>query len=133
MMTALGVAFGGALGALVRWAISLRIKPIDPGTLFDPIMQSPGAPRAVFPLHTFIANMAACLVLGVVVATMDQRAWHVIGMVFGFCGALGTYSTFSIELVDMATRGQWRMAVSYAATSILGGLLLLSSSLMLAE
>ncbi|WP_336249560.1 CrcB family protein [Stomatohabitans albus] len=130
MMMLLGVFLGGGLGAVLRWVFGHVMKPVDLGARFDAFMQTPGTPRAHFPLGTFAANMLACLLLGVVSTVIDHSQVEFVTLSIGFCGALGTYSTFSVELISLCMNRQWHMAVTYAAVSTIGGLLLLSTSLV---
>jgi CrcB protein len=42
----------------------------------------------------------------------------------GFCGALTTFSTFQLELLELGRNGHVPLAVGYLAASVAGGLLL---------
>lgn len=78
------VAGGGGLGAAARWGVELGV----PSTL--------GA--------TFAANVAGCLLLGVVVTAgrtgslVSERARLLLGT--GFCSSFTTYSTFVLDIVQ---------------------------------
>ena len=39
----------------------------------------------------------------------------------GFCGALTTFSTMQLELLDMLDAHAWGLAVGYVAASVLAG------------
>lgn len=78
------VAGGGGLGAAARWGVELGV----PSTL--------GA--------TFAANIAGCLLLGVVVTAgrtgslISERGRLLVGT--GFCSSFTTYSTFVLDIVQ---------------------------------
>jgi CrcB protein len=40
----------------------------------------------------------------------------------GFCGGLSTFSTFSLETVQLMQQGQWTFALSNVALSMLAGI-----------
>jgi CrcB protein len=79
----------------------------------------------VFPWGTFCANVAGCLVLGVVtgavVAGAASSEIHLL-LGTGLCGALTTYSTFSYETLRLAEQGARLMAAANVAASVLAGL-----------
>ena len=83
-MTLLLVAVGGAAGATVRWLTSQAL---------------PGR-RA-----TLLVNLAGSLLLGLLAAAAPAP-YALLGV--GFCGALTTFSTFALEVLD---GGGWRYAV----------------------
>ncbi len=83
-MTALLVALGGAVGAVARFGVALRL---------------PGR-RA-----TLLVNVLGSAVLGLLV----HRSSSAVALVgTGFCGAFTTYSAFAVEVVE--TRS-WRYVV----------------------
>ncbi len=92
------VVVGGAVGAVVRYAV---------GRWLD----RPGAPWG-----TFAVNAVGSFVLGVVLGAADPATAALVGT--GFCGALTTYSTFALELVELPRR----RAVAYALGSVVTGL-----------
>ena len=77
-MTVLLVAFGGSVGAAVRFLVSRAV---------------PG------PRGTLAVNGAGSLLLGLVAASAPA-SYALVGV--GFCGALTTFSTFALEAVGGA-------------------------------
>lgn len=51
----------------------------------------------------------------------------------GFCGSFTTFSTFSVEVVNMISRGETAKAASYVAATNLGGLSAAACGIMLAK
>ena len=93
---------GGIAGALARALVAEGI-PHDPGQ---------------WPWATLLVNVAGAFVLGLVAARGFRRA--LIGQ--GFCGALTTFSTFQLELLQMLDAGRDGLALAYAAASLAAGL-----------
>ena len=93
---------GGIAGALARAGV-VEALPHDPGH---------------WPWATLLVNVAGALVLGAVAARGRQRA--LLGQ--GFCGALTTFSTLQLELLQMLDAGRAGLALAYAAASLAAGL-----------
>ena len=100
------VAAGGALGAVARFLVAVWIRPA-PGTI---------------PWATLSVNVAGSLVLaGLAALTLSGRplqgpAALLVGT--GFCGALTTFSTFSVEAVALARAGHVGVAATYVALNL---------------
>jgi CrcB protein len=79
-----------------------------------------------WPWVTFLVNVAGAFVLGVVAAAFARGPGRagvpraLLGT--GLCGALTTFSTLQLELVEMLRDGAHRLAAGYAAASLLAGL-----------
>ena len=93
---------GGIAGTLAR-ALVVEALPHDPGQ---------------WPWATLLVNVAGAFVLGLVAARGFGRA--LIGQ--GLCGALTTFSTFQLELLQMLDEGRTGLALAYAAASLTAGL-----------
>ena len=93
---------GGIAGTLAR-ALVAEALTHDPGQ---------------WPWATLLVNVAGAFVLGLVAARGFGRA--LIGQ--GFCGALTTFSTFQLELLQMLDEGRTGVALGYAAASLAAGL-----------
>lgn len=108
-MTLILVIVGAAIGAPARYLTDKAVQ-----TRHD----------TAFPWGTFSANVLACLVLGAVTGAALTGAagastQALIGT--GFCGALSTYSTFSLESFRLAEQGARFFAVANIAASIAAG------------
>lgn len=99
MPVVLLVALGGVLGSLARYAVSVAV---------------PSGAAAVL-----LVNLTGCLLIGVLVGCRPgDRARAFAGT--GLLGGFTTMSAFAVEVVELGRA--W--AVGYAATSVVGGLLL---------
>lgn len=119
-MNVIAVFLGGGLGAIARWGTGLLMQ-----FLFS------HASKAEM-VGTLLANIMACLILGVVASkTMDQR--FVLLLAVGFCGGFSTFSTFSHELLAMVKTGNYWVAIAYAMLSIATGMLALVAGMKWGE
>ena len=100
---------GGFVGALARAACAESV-PYQPGQ---------------WPWATFIANASGAFLLGYFTTRLQERlplsSYRRPLLGTGFCGALTTFSTMQIELLDMLDRGRYALAASYSAASIVTG------------
>ena len=114
MMNFISVAIGGALGAMVRYGISLAIS--------GPAM---GLPAFV---ATLGVNVVGCAMMGIMAAAMIQlphlsSALRPLIMV-GFLGALTTFSSFALDSFHLLEKQQYSLMAVYMLGSFvlsLGG------------
>lgn len=109
MQSLLYIFLGGGLGSLCRFAFGKYFA--DYGTHF--------------PWHTFLANIVACAILGVLVGYELKHGLkndHKLLLATGFCGGFSTFSTFSAESVKLMNNGQLGIALFYIGVSIIAGL-----------
>lgn len=81
----IAASVGAALGALLRWWLSLRLNALFPA----------------IPPGTLAANLMGAYVIGAAIAFFAgfpalSPEWRLL-IVTGFCGGLTTFSTFSAE------------------------------------
>lgn len=103
------VGLGGFLGAISRFAMGEWLHS-DHG----------------FPVGTLAVNLLGCLALGWFLAFAKRKAIRgemVLLIGTGFLGAFTTFSTFSVETVNLLLAGQSFMALTYVLVSILIGLI----------
>ena len=111
MLELCAVALGGALGAVGRYAVGLAVAAFAPEAFLGG-----------FPVATLIANVFGCFVIGVLSALFEGplagrdhvRLFAVTGVLGGFT----TFSTFSLETVQLLESGAWGMAGANAAVSL---------------
>ncbi len=105
----IAVAVGGAAGAALRWAV---VTSVDAGR---------------FPWPVFALNLVGSVLLGLLLAEEEgRRSAHLVlhdAGGIGFCGGLTTFSTFSLEVVDLARDGSTGLAITYAVTSVVAAVL----------
>ena len=106
------VGAGAALGAWLRWGLSIWFNPRIPH----------------FPLGTLASNLLGGYLVGLAVAYFLTRAdlppaWRLFAIT-GFLGGLTTFSTFSAEVTELLLRGDYGAGFSLAATHLVGSLLL---------
>ncbi|WP_416957022.1 fluoride efflux transporter CrcB [Streptomyces sp. Agncl-13] len=104
------VALGGAVGAVARYAASLRWPA-----------QSGG-----FPWTTFGINVVGCAVIGVfMVVITDVWAAHRLVRPFFGTGVLGgftTFSTYAVDIQKLIDSGHPRTALAYLAATLAAAL-----------
>lgn len=104
-MEALAVALGGALGSLGRWGIGNVLRAALPG----------------IPAGTFVANVLAGLVIGVVTGACAASPIPPAAKAFltvGLCGGLSTFSTFSNETFALIEAGNVCGAAANIAANV---------------
>ncbi len=106
----LAVGIGAMFGAWLRWGLGLWLNPVYP----------------TLPLGTVAANLIGGYFIGFAIAFFYQHPglgpeWRLL-IITGFLGALTTFSTFSLEVVTMITRGQYYWALATSALHLVGSL-----------
>jgi CrcB protein len=107
MPVVLWVALGGAIGSAARYGVN-----IWSGRVLG----------AEFPWHTFIANVAGCFAMGVLVAVIglklnvgtETRAFLTTGILGGFT----TFSAYSLDFAMLVERKSYGAALAYGAGSV---------------
>jgi CrcB protein len=106
------VGVGAALGAWLRWALSLGMNSWLPS----------------LPLGTLAANLVGGYLIGVAVEVLGVRAGLPpevrLFAITGFLGGLTTFSTFSAEAAGLLLHGQWWWAVGLIAAHVVGSIAL---------
>lgn len=102
----LAVAVGGAMGAVARYAVGVAVGRLVHG----------------FPLATVLVNVLGSFAMGLLVEAAALR-WSLSPelramLAVGFLGAFTTFSTFSLDVVTLAARKDWGVAVLYIGVSV---------------
>lgn len=104
-MQLLAVALGGALGASLRWALTLLL------------------PAATFPWPVLVANLSGSFAIGVVWAAAESAVLEPtvrLFLVTGLLGALTTFSTFSLDVVYLLQHQRWLAASGFLTANVIG-------------
>lgn len=78
-----------------------------------------------FPLGTWIINLIGCFVLSWFafrMAHVKMPQWFRVGFGTGLIGSFTTFSTFSVETVDLFQKQFWWTAIAYVLLSLWGGI-----------
>lgn len=110
MPLAVGIAVGGALGALARYGLDEWI----------------GRRTGAFPWGILVVNVTGAFLIGVAVEALEPRfehGWVRAAVVTGFLGAYTTFSTLSLDTYRLLDRGEIDQALANGLGSLALGLL----------
>lgn len=103
------VALGGALGSCARYAAGQLVARFS---------------GSAFPWSTLLVNVSGSLLIGILAGLVsadgkpwlsaDARAFLMVGMLGGFT----TFSSFSLETLNLARNGDWLGAGANVAASV---------------
>ncbi|MGH1471254.1 MAG: fluoride efflux transporter CrcB [Cellvibrionaceae bacterium] len=107
-MNFLAIALGGALGAVSRYCIVVYLFPVQENR---------------FPIGTWVANVLGCILIGFFYVVIVQKnllgpQWRLF-IITGLLGALTTFSTFSIEALQLWQYGHSGTALFYIVSSFM--------------
>ena len=102
------ISIGAAIGAVLRWALGLKLNSLFPN----------------LPPGTLAANLVGAYIIGVAIAYFAtapaiSSEWRLL-IITGFCGGLTTFSTFSAEVVGLLQQGRAAMAGGVVAVHVIG-------------
>lgn len=112
MLAILSISAGAALGAVLRWLLSVALNLLFPA----------------LPPGTLLANLLGAYLIGVALAVFAANPqlapeWRLF-VVTGFLGGLTTFSTFSAESVALLQQGRWGWSLAHMASHLAGCLLM---------
>ncbi|MCH2567263.1 MAG: CrcB family protein [Pseudomonadales bacterium] len=108
----LAIALGGAVGALLRWGIMLGMTNVL---------------RESFSFGTLLVNVVGSLLIGIAFVCLVERIQtegiaaspaFKSAVMIGVLGAFTTFSTFSLQTLEMLIDGRWMAGSLYVITSV---------------
>lgn len=103
----LWVGAGGFIGSIARFALSLGIRALAPG----------------FPIATLIINVLGSFAIGYIAGSAEKySASTLLFLSVGVLGGFTTFSTFSLETLELIRHHQVGPAVANILLSVLLGL-----------
>lgn len=110
------VAFGGGFGAWLRFLVGRAwVAAIGPVRASD------------FPWGTLTVNVLGSLFMGLLVGWLARFGSHGEGtrlfLAVGVLGGFTTFSSFSLDIVSLAERGQLGLAAFYTGISLIAGVM----------
>ena len=106
------ICLGACAGALLRWQLGLWLNHAG----------------AWLPWGTLAANLVGGYLVGLAVATFQAMpqldpAWR-LALITGFLGSLTTFSSFSVEIVELLQQQRFLLALGSTLLHLCGSLLL---------
>ena len=116
MQAVLAICIGASAGALARWQLGLFLNNAAP-----------------IALGTLAANWIGGYLIGVCLAIFEawpeiSPSWR-LALMTGFLGALTTFSTFSMEIVQLLQQQRYALALSASGLHLLGSLVLTAAGM----
>lgn len=114
----LAVSVGAVIGANLRWGLSLWLNGSGHG------LQG----------GTLLANLIGAGLAGFFISWFSHSSlspeWRLL-LITGLCGALTTFSSFSLELMGALQAGKWLMVLASVAVHVLGSLAMVAVGMWL--
>ena len=112
MLQLLVIGCGGAVGAMMRYGLGLRVTLLA---------------GSAFPWGTLLVNIVGCFLAGLLFALAVTRTplsdLLRNGLQIGLLGGFTTFSAFSIDAITLFDQGLWLRGLLYIVTSVIVSLL----------
>jgi CrcB protein len=117
MLNTLIVAIGGAIGSVARFWVG--------GFIAERAMDR------VFPWNTLVVNISGSFIIGILGAltlaegkvSSTWRPFIVNFLMVGFCGGYTTFSSFSLQTLNLLRDGEWLFATMNILSSVVACML----------
>ena len=111
-LSVVAVSVGAVIGANLRWALGLWLN----------------ASYHAVPWGTLVANLSGGWLVGLLIGFFTHSnalapEWRLFAIT-GLCGALTTFSTFSLEMFGALQEGKWAMALTGIVAHVVGSILM---------
>jgi CrcB protein len=108
----LAVSAGAVIGANLRWTLGLWLN----------------SSYHAIPYGTLAANLSGGWLIGLLIGYFTHGStlapeWRLFAIT-GLCGALTTFSTFSLEMLSALQEGKWGMALAGIMAHVAGSILM---------
>jgi fluoride exporter len=106
MRAALWVFLGGGLGSVIRYVLNLALARWS----------------VAFPWSILVANVVGSFLIGLLAGLQKDRAsvqW--LFLATGMLGGFTTFSTFSLDTLQLLQTDRWPLALAYTLGSVLLG------------
>ncbi len=112
MLQLLVIGCGGAVGALMRYGLGLRVTLLA---------------GSAFPWGTLLVNIVGCFLAGLLftlaVTRIPLSDLLRNGLQIGLLGGFTTFSAFSIDAITLFDQGLWLRGLLYIVTNVVVSLL----------
>lgn len=105
------IGIGSFIGGIFRYLLSLSVQ---------------NKLLSAYPFGTFTVNIVGCLAIGIVFGLSEKfnfsPEWRLF-LATGICGGFTTFSTFSLETMNLLKDGQYLYSFLYISSSVIMGLM----------
>lgn len=118
-MTWVWIGIGGALGSIARYLVGRELTERIGGS---------------FPYGTMTVNVIGAALIGVLFVVLTERGVgdpHLrLLLITGFLGGFTTFSSYTLEAINLAESGAWSTAMLYVLSSNVLGLVACLAGIM---
>lgn len=100
------IFLGGGIGSLLRYGVSYTVRQF---------------PESTFPVATLCSNILSCTIMGIALGffagKINDNTLRLF-IIAGICGGFSTFSTFSMETLELMRKGNYVFAFANVALSL---------------